>query len=146
MKILTKEEIREDVSYSICVGFVDYLNEDEGFLGSFPTKYESREASLIDGDAILVYTIEYHGKSYYKFMSAINNELGPLYLAFETQDREDPSFGSELKNMRNFKRYYVSKFDQIFHDTKIPTITTLPNSVIVSTDDIFADVGIPNDN
>lgn len=147
MKILTSKEITEDVSYSVCLGFVGYEDEEQGYLGSFLTSFESKTESIVDGDAILVYTIEYHGVCYFKFVSAVKPELGPLYVPFNVQDRDDACFGDELRDMHEFKREYITKFDALFHRTGVTvTASVPPNHIVISAEEIIDAEHFPLDN
>ncbi len=137
MRILTKDEVDEDLCFRKLLRFVDYKDEEDGFLGAFPTSFESRDEAAIDGDAILVYTVEYKGRYYYKFVSPMRPDIGPMYVALEIQNDTHACFGNELRNMHTFKHEYVLKFDKLFHDV---------TDVAISPDDILKNEGYPGAN
>lgn len=146
MNILTSNQIDESVSFPRCVNFVSYVDEESGFLGPFTTVTESKTEAIIDGRAVLVHTIEFHGKFYYKFTSPVDQKIGPLYVPFDVQDPTDLLFGSEMKNMHEFKTNYVLVFDDIFHNSN----SSVDVSVVATASDIIDDVsehdGFPSEN
>lgn len=148
MVILTADEIKEETSFPVTVGFVGYEDEETGYLGAFPTAFESKAESAIDGDAVLVYTIEYRGQYYYKFVSAADNAgLGPLYVPFIEQNSRSLDFGIEMKEMRAFKKRYISFFDELFHNPNARLSKGIPpDSVATSLDEIYDNEGVPSDN
>ncbi len=146
MDILTSKQIDESLCFPTSVDFVSYVDEEQGFLGPFTTATEPKTEAIIDGRAVLVHTVEFHGHFYYKFTSPVDEKIGPLYVSFEVQDPTDVSFGSEMKNMHEFKHQYVSVFDDIFHNPN----STVNINIVVSPSDIIDETsdkdGFPSEN
>ena len=144
MKILTSNEIDELFCYAKTVDFVSYVNDIEGFVGYFRSEHQSTNNVSIEPDVILVYTLEYHGNFYYKFLSSLKPEIGPFYLEFEIQDRTSVFFGSEMRDMHKFKHMYVALFDYIFHTPDAVLNVCAPPSDII--EEVNGDHDSPSDN
>jgi hypothetical protein len=141
MKTLTKEHISEELSFPVMVPSILYLEEESALVCHFPTMHETEEETVVDDDVILVYTVEYHGQCYLKFVCNKYKEIGPLYIPFAVQDRESLYFGNELFNMYEFRGKYVKVIDDIFHNpnTKATPSPISKNSFPISAKEIIDD-------